>query len=289
MKSSNRSMLGVIAAVLLALVGGLLLWQNSGGEESEAQVEPPVEERQVLVAARDIEAGEAASTLSDNAYAFVRLDSVPVDQVNAGALTSVDDLKDLALGRNVTARRIPTGVALTLADFVVPGQQETSALPDVDDNLFEITTALEPQRALGGNLRAGMTVAVVGSFDAQGESPGETVVILESVQITNVQAERLFSEEQLARDPLAPSLAPTSRLFVTFGVPVEDLERLTYGIEFGRIWIARQGSEASIAASEVRSREGVVVSLATGEGGVRSPSAESTDPDAAVSEDDGES
>ncbi len=289
MKSSNRSMLGVIAAVLLALVGGLLLWQNSGGEESEAQVEPPVEERQVLVAARDIEAGEAASTLSDNAYAFVRLDSVPVDQVNAGALTSVDDLKDLALGRNVTARRIPTGVALTLADFVVPGQQETSALPDVDDNLFEITTALEPQRALGGNLRAGMTVAVVGSFDAQGESPGETVVILESVQITNVQAERLFSEEQLARDPLAPSLAPTSRLFVTFGVPVRDLERLTYGIEFGRIWIARQGSEASIAASEVRSREGVVVSLATGEGGVRSPSAESTDPDAAVSEDDGES
>ncbi len=289
MKSSNRSMLGVIAAVLLALVGGLLLWQNSGGEESEAQVEPPVEERQVLVAARDIEAGEAASTLSDNAYAFVRLDSVPVDQVNAGALTSVDDLKDLALGRNVTARRIPTGVALTLADFVVPGQQETSALPDVDDNLFEITTALEPKRALGGNLRAGMTVAVVGSFDAQGESPGETVVILESVQITNVQAERLFSEEQLARDPLAPSLAPTSRLFVTFGVPVEDLERLTYGIEFGRIWIARQGSEASIAASEVRSREGVVVSLATGEGGVRSPSAESTDPDAAVSEDDGES
>ncbi len=286
-------MLGVFAAVLLALVGGLLLWQNSDSEESEAQVEPPVEERQVLVAARDIEAGEAASTLSDNAYAFVRLDSIPVDQVNAGALTSVDDLKDLALGRNVTARRIPSGVALTLADFVVPGQQETSALPDVDENLFEITTALEPQRALGGNLRAGMTVAVVGSFDAEGESPGETVVILESVQITNVQAERLFSEEQLSRDPLAPSLAPTSRLFVTFGVPVEDLERLTYGIEFGRIWIARQGPEASIDESEVRSREGVVISLATGEGGTSTVSTgdggaeDATDP-SAVSEDTGE-
>ena len=38
----NRSMLGVIAAVLLALVGGLLLWQNSDDPESEAAVEVTV-------------------------------------------------------------------------------------------------------------------------------------------------------------------------------------------------------------------------------------------------------
>jgi pilus assembly protein CpaB len=250
----------MFAAVLLALVGGLLLWQNSDTEESEAQ-EAQVEERQVLVAARDIEAGESASMLSENAYAFVKVQSVPVDQVQPGALTSVEDLADLALGRNVASSTIRSDVQITFGDFFVPGQQQVSALPDVDENIFEITVALEPQRAFGGNLRSGMTVAVIGSFDPSGESPAETVVLLESALVTNVQSEQLFSQEQLTSDPLAPSLAPTSRLFVTFGVPVDDLERLTFGTEFGRIWLARQGPDATVDDSEVRDRESVVVSL----------------------------
>ena len=146
----NRSMLGVIAAVLLALVGGLLLWQNSDDPESEA-VEQPVEETQVVVAKRDINAGESASAISDNAFAFVELVSVPLDQVELGALTSVDDLADLAIGRNVLAATVPQGAQVSVDDFVVPGQQDLSALPDVDPNLFEVTVALESQRALGGN------------------------------------------------------------------------------------------------------------------------------------------
>lgn len=260
MKSNNRSMLGVFAAVLLALVGGLLLWQNSDSPESEA-VEEPVPQQQVLIAKRDIPAGEAASTMADNDYAFVELASVPEDEVEVGALTSTDNLDDLAAVRNVTANQIVQGAQITVDDFVIPGQQETSALPGVEDDLFEITVAMEPQRAFGGNLRAGNTVAILGSFEAEGDQPGQTVVILESVLVTNVQTEQLFSQEQLSRDPLAPSLAPTSRLFVTFGVPVEDLERLTYGIEFGRIWIAHQRPDATIDGSEVRDRDSVVRSL----------------------------
>jgi pilus assembly protein CpaB len=260
MKSKNRSMLGVTAAVLLALVGGLLLWQNSDSSESGA-VEEPVVEVQVLIARRDIPAGEPASTMADNAYAFVELVPIPEDQVEPGALESTDNLDELALARNVTSHLVTNGAQLTVEDFIVPGQQELSALPDIEDDLFEITVAMEPQRAFGGNLRAGNTVAILGSFEAEGARPGQTVVILESVLITNVQSEQLFSQEQLSSDPLAPSLAPTSRLFVTFGIPVDDLERLTYGIEFGRIWIAHQRSEATIDGSKVRDRESVVRSL----------------------------
>ncbi|MFV2039050.1 MAG: RcpC/CpaB family pilus assembly protein [Acidimicrobiales bacterium] len=256
----SRSMLGVVAAASLALVGGLLLWQSSDSTPSEA-AEEPVELAQVLIAARDIEPGTAASTMKDNAFAFIRLESIPADQALPDALTSVEDLAELALGRNVTSASITEGVQLTVRHFIVPGQQETSALPDVDENLFEVTVALAPQRALGGKVAVGQNVAVVGSFDAEGEEPSQTVVILESVLVTNVQSEQLFTEQQLANDPLAPSLAPTSRLFVTFGVPVGDLERLTYGSEFGRIWLARQGSAATIDGSEVQERASVAVSL----------------------------
>ena len=260
----NRSMLGVIAAVLLALVGGLLLWQNSDDPESEAAVEEPVEETQVVVAKRDINAGESASALSDNAFAFVELVSVPLDQVTLGALTSVDDLADLAIGRNVLAATVPQGAQLSVGDFVVPGQQELSALPDVDPNLFEVTVALESQRALGGNIRPGMTVAVVASYalgpDVVNEEPA-TIVITESTLVTNVQTEQLFTNEQLSNDPLAPSLAPTSRLFVTFGVPVEDLEKISHAAEFGFIWLAKQGEEATVDGSELKITDNVQVSL----------------------------
>ena len=121
--------------------------------------------------------------------------------------------------------------------------------------------ALEPQRALGGNIRAGQTLAVIASFESGVEEAQNTVVILESATVTNVQAEQLFSENQLSSDPLAPSLAPTSRLFVTFGVEVEDLEKLTFATEFGRIWLARQGDAAVIEGSDVQTKETVIVSL----------------------------
>lgn len=257
-------MLGVIAAVVLALVGGLLLWQNSDDSPDSEAVEEPVVTTDVLIARRDIPAGESASTMSDNAYAFVEVASVPEDEVEFGALVSTDNLEDLALARNVTSSEIVQGAQITIDDFVVPGQQDLSALPDVDEDLFEITIAFEPQRVLGGNLRPGMKVALIASFDEGPEVAGfanNTVTVAESVLVTNVQTEQLFTTEQLSNDPLAPSLAATSRLFVTFGVKIEDAERITFAQEFGRIWLARQHDDATIDGSELRIIENVPVPL----------------------------
>lgn len=254
---NKRNMIGVVAAVLLALVGGLLLLQSSNESSSEA-TEEPVETAQVLVAARDIDRGTTASDLSENAFAFVVIKSVPADQVQADALRSTDDLSELALGGNVLVRPIQDGVQLRLSDFIVPGQQATTAV-EAPANLFEITLVLDAQRALTDKLRAGQEVAVVGSFDPQGDEPSETVVILDSVFVVDAEADSQLSEAQLASDPLAPSLAFTGQVTVTLAVPVEDLERLTYAAEFGRIWLARQGDAATTDGSEVRDRDSVVV------------------------------
>ena len=261
MKNINRSTIGVIAAVVLALLGGLLLWQSSGTDDSEA-TQAPAEAVQVLVAARDIDRGTSASEMAENAFAFVRVAEVPADQVLPTALRSVDELADLGLGRNVAVSAIPLDAQITTDSFIVPGTQQRSAI-DVAANLFQVTVQLEPQRALGGgdNLVPGQTVAVIGSFDPQGEEPGQTVVILDEVEVTNVEQNALLTAEQQARDPLAPTLASSSPVIVTLGVEIEDLERLTYAIEFGRIWLADQGTEAVVEGSEVRDRENVVVAI----------------------------
>jgi pilus assembly protein CpaB len=264
MKSKNRSVLGIIAAVLLAMVGGLLLWQNSEDNPDSEAVEEPVVEEQVLVARRDIPAGESASTISENAFAYVDLASVPADSVEPGALTSTDNLEDLALARNVIITDIVQGSQITTNSFVVPGQQELSALPDVDPDLFEMTIAFEPERVLAGNLRPGMIVALIGSFDNGPIVAGliqSTVTVAESVLVTNVQTEQLFSAAQLDNDPLAPSLAATSRLFVTFGVDIVDAERMAYTREFGKLWLLRQHEDAVIDGSELRIIENVPVPL----------------------------
>jgi pilus assembly protein CpaB len=261
MKNMNRSTIGVIAAVVLAMVGGLLLWQSSGTDESEA-TQAPAEQVQVLVAARDIDRGTAAAEMAENAFAFVRVAEVPADQVLPNALRSVEDLAELGLGRNVAVGVIPLDAQITTDSFIVPGTQQRTAI-EVAANLFQVTVQLEPQRALGGgaNIVPGQTVAVIGSFDPQGEEPGQTVVILDEVEVTNVEQNALLTPEQQARDPLAPTLASSSPVVVTLGVEIEDLERLTYAIEFGRIWLADQGSEAVVEGSEIRDRDNVVVAI----------------------------
>ena len=261
MKSKNRTMVGVIAAVVLALVGGLLLWQSSGTEETEA-TQAPAEPVQVLVAARDIDRGTSAADMAENAFAYVRVAEIPADQVLPGALRSVEDLAELGLGRNVTMTVTPVDGQLTADTFIVPGTQQRAAI-EVAANLFQVTVQLEPQRALGGgdNIVPGQTVAVIGSFDPSGEEPGQTVVILDEVEVTNVQQNELLTPEQLARDPLAPTLASSSPVIVTLGVEIEDLERLTYAIEFGRIWLADQGTEAVLDGSQVRDRGNVVIAV----------------------------
>jgi pilus assembly protein CpaB len=261
MKSMNRSTIGVTAAVALALVGGLLLWQSSGTDETEA-VQAPAEQVQVLVAVRDIDRGTSATDMAENAFAFVRVAEVPADTVLPNALRSVEELADLGLGRNVAVAIIPTEAQITTDSFIVPGSQQRTAI-EVAANLFQVTVQLEPQRALGGgaNIVPGQTVAVIGSFDPQDEEPGQTVVILDEVEVTNVEQNALLTPEQQARDPLAPALASSSPVIVTLGVEIEDLERLTYAIEFGRIWLADQGTEAVVEGSEVRDRDNVVVAI----------------------------
>jgi pilus assembly protein CpaB len=260
MKSANTRVLGIAAAAILALVGGALLWQNSGSSESEA-TEAPVELVDVLVASKDITRDTSAASLVANAYVFVETRQVRADQLQPGAVTTIDELTAVADAGNVTVRSVPAGTQLTASDFVVPGAQTVSALPNVDPGLFEFTFALDPQRVVGGTVRVGQYVAVVGSFDPADGEPGQTVTVADHVLVTNVQTEQVLSEAQLSNDALAPSLAPTSRLFVTVGVQVDDLERLAYAVEFGRVWLARQGEQAVTDGSEIRQRDNVVVTL----------------------------
>lgn len=257
MKSMKRSTIGLVAALLLAAIGGFLLLSSGSDDNSQAANEE-VATTDVLFANRNIPSRTTAADMAADPASWVEVRSVAVDDVQAGALTDTAALERLALEGNIVLANVSAGQQLTLSDFFEPGGQDTGAVED-DPTLFQMTVALESQRALGGNIFAGQEVAVVASFDAVENFPGGTRVVLDAVEITNVETETLLTQEQITNDPLAPTLATTGRIFVTFGVSVEDLEKLTFANEFGRIWLARQGEEATADDSELRTVDTVML------------------------------
>lgn len=253
----KRSTIGLVAALLLAAVGGFLLFTSGGDDASDAS-EAQAETAPVLVAVDNIPSRTTASEMAEQAWKYVDIQEVELSQITPGAFSSIENLEDLALGGNIVVTDISSGTQLTIDNFIVPGEQSTSALPTVDATLFEITVALESQRAMGGDIFPGQEVAVLASFDGAEGFEGGSRVVLDSIQITNVETETLLTQEQLSNDPLAPTLATTGRIFVTFGVDVAGAEKLTYANEFGRIWLARQNSEASAEDSELRTLDNTI-------------------------------
>ena len=137
----KRKVIGILAALVLASVGTIVLvsYVQSAKEKAEAG-EPRTE---VYVLQRDI----AANTPISRIVGAVDLEEVPTSVVVDGAVTDLDDLDDDL----VSAVGLQEGEQL-LADRLVAAESLTRG--EVPDGLQELTIALDPERAVGGNIQA---------------------------------------------------------------------------------------------------------------------------------------
>lgn len=254
---AKRNTLGLVATLVLALVGAALVVTYLRGSDSSAEQAGDTETTPVLVVVDTIAAGRTADDIAASADRFLAVRDLPAEQVLGDAMTEVSQLD--ALSGLLTIVEITPGEQLLQSRFVPPSEISRNLTQiEVPENLLTTTFALEPQRALGGNLRAGATVAVIAAFDADGEEPAVTKVVLDKALVTNVQVESLFTEEQLSNDPLNPSLAPQGRLLVTLGLGAKETEALAYALEYGRVWLAGQPQTAEEADAEPVTREDVL-------------------------------
>jgi pilus assembly protein CpaB len=148
----RRKVLGILAAIVLAAVGTFTLvsYVQSAKEQAEAG-EPRTE---VYVLDRDVAANTPVARLTS----AVTLRELPTAIVADGAVTDLGELADDL----ITAVDLEAGEQL-LTSRLVPEQSVTRS--EVPEGLQELTIALDPERAVGGNLAAGDTVGVVISFD----------------------------------------------------------------------------------------------------------------------------
>lgn len=246
----NRKITGVIAAILLASVGtfALVAYVQTAKDEAVAG------ERQVTAYVVR-EATSKGATL-DEVRGAVERTEVPAKVRPDDAVTDLDDLDaDLVAAVDLAPGEMLLGSRLIEAEDLTRAQ--------VPEGLQELTVALEPERAVGGSLRAGDTVGVVLSFDpfdvpdgAGGDqseqTPNMTHLTFHKVLVTSVQFDQSESEptapvggDDEEDDDESVERAPSNRLLVTLAVSSPQVEQVVFAAEFGHIWLTAENAEAT--------------------------------------------
>lgn len=266
----NRKIIGVVTALVLALVGTVaLVAYVSTAEDRALEGEELVE---VFVVTETIPAGTPGVDIED----FVAIEQVPVKVQAAGAVSSLP-----SIANRVAAVDLLPGEQLIDTRFVTPADvTDRAAGVVVPDDLVEITVQLDPARAVGGLVEPGQEVAVFASFEpfdlapavvtvdgeevalpeavaveVEGKTPNATDTILRRILVTAVQEapDRTFAaegDEEVSR----VETAPTADLLVTLAVTPEDAERIIFTAEFGFVWLALDGENVPLDTDPEQTR-----------------------------------
>lgn len=236
----KRRVTGLVAAGVLALVGTLMLVGYV--RNAEARALEGEELTTVMVVNETIPAGTPGSSIAD----LVDAEEIPAKVRADGAIGSLDDVKGL-----VTTVDLVPGEQLVIERFAA--QAERAGVPD---GLMEVTVRLEPERAVGGNIRPGDRVAVVSSFDpfeidAAGQpgsenepkkTPNTSHLVLHKVLVTNVQLSSTAPTQEADEDQVA--MAPAGTLLVTLAVDAEAVQRIVFTAEHGFLWLSAEPAGA---------------------------------------------
>jgi pilus assembly protein CpaB len=256
-----RRVLGVVAAVMLAAVGtAFLVIYVRGAEDRALAGEETVE---VLVVKETVQRATSATDLGG----FVTTERVPMKVRADGSVGDLDDLDpDL-----VAAVDLLPGEQVVRSRFMTPVQLAEQSHVEVPEGLQEVTISLEPQRAVGGQIRPGDLVGFFSSFtfddgrdddeiandpdpDLRQEMSDTTKVILHKLLVTNVQVEQLPQTPELGESAEAsgPDLAPTGNLLVTLAAETAQAERIVFTAEHGTVWLTAQDEATSEDGSRLR-------------------------------------
>ncbi|MFP3902107.1 MAG: Flp pilus assembly protein CpaB [Acidimicrobiia bacterium] len=258
----RRKIIGIVAAVVLAAVGTLALV----GYVRSAKDRAVAGERLVEVYVLDGPVPKGASL--ELVRGAVKREEVPAKVRAEDAVTDLSDLDaDLLAGVDLRP-----GEQLLRSRLVDPADLARARVPE---GRQELSVALEPERAVGGTLRAGDTVGVVLSFDpfkrgGGSETSNMTHMILHKVVVTSVQFDP--NETETASDAVVPSSrgddgdddengdgndgeevdrAPQNRLIVTLALTAPEVERVVFAAEFGHIWLTAEGPDADESGTRI--------------------------------------
>jgi pilus assembly protein CpaB len=231
----SRRMMGVIAAVVLGAVGTFVLVAYVRGAEDRAVAGERMVN--VIVASSSIDSGTAAEDLGS----VTKTERVPEKVRSDGAITDLSEVKGL-----VAATDLVPGEVLLKDRFASPGQVTKGVgevkVPRGD---MEVTLSLEPQRAVGGLIKPGDRVVVIGTPGSATSDAGLAAgVLAHQVLVTNVQIEDSSGEP--SRDE-TQTVAPTKNLLVTVALDDATAAKVLAFAADDNVWLGAE--QANLAGS----------------------------------------
>ncbi len=236
-------LLGGIAALLLAAIGTVLLvtYVQNADHRAAQGLEPT----NVLVVQEKVPAGTPVENLAN----VVELESVPSSAVPASAVSSLAELKG-----KITSVELQPGEQLLATRLVAPEELVRGTVP-VPDGMQEVTVQLEPQRVIGGKVKAGDTVGLFISYDPEGESsPAQTKLVVHKMLVTGIQR-AAESNDGAGQDEA--TTVPQGSLLVTLAGDDRNAAKIVHGSEFGKIWLSKEPAEAKESDPLVFTKEEV--------------------------------
>ena len=239
----NKKMVGVIAAVVMAIVGtGVLVLFVQGAEDRALEGEELVT---VLTADATIPAGTPAEQLDG----LVTEERIPTKIAPEGVVSDLVSLAGL-----VTSVDLVPGETLLANRFVDPQNftARRGGNVDVPEGLLEVTIAMSQEQFIGGIPVPGATVALVALGDRSDfinptadplaqlpEDPAQqqttetelkvAKIIIQQALVTNVQGNPLPVQAAGATADPTQRVAPAEgSLLVTLAMEGPDVERLIY-------------------------------------------------------------
>lgn len=239
-------LLGGLAALLLAIIGSVLMFNYAQAADSRAQQGlDPVE---VLVVQKAVPAGTPVADLAKS----LKQTSLPGAAVPEDAVKSLSDFSG-----KVTAVSLEPGEQLIAARLVDPNALAAPGTVPVPKGMEELTLLLEPQRILGGQLKAGDTVGVYTSYkldDAAATSSPVgndvkgfkefTKLAFQKVLVTSVQQAPAETSKKDSNSSADGPALPSGSVYVTLAREDVDAAQIVFASEFGKVWLSKENSDS---------------------------------------------
>jgi pilus assembly protein CpaB len=235
----RRRILAAAAALTLLVVGTVVLvaWVNGADRRALAGVQTV----SVLVVDQAIPAGTSA----DQVAAFVTTELLPAKAAVPGRVEDLTSLKG-----KVTTVALQPGEQLLTSRFADPAESGTV---DVPQGKQEVSIQLDPQRAVGGRIKAGDTVGVLVSLKFE-DGTATTHMALHKVLVTQVVGGTLVTDDPTENGAQGANSTGDNgdpQVMVTLAVNAADAEEVVFGAEHGTVWLTLEPDTASTDGTRV--------------------------------------
>ena len=256
---NKRRITGILAAILLAIVGTVALMGYVRSAKDKAVADEALVD--VYVVDKLVPKGAESETIKSS----VSIEHVPSRLKQSGAITNLD-----AVGTNVATTDLQPGDQLLAARLVA----KDKISEEVSDKV-QISILLSAERAVGGSLQKGDLVGVYLSFDpfdlndtesttatdpasaaistdattttvaAPKKSPNTSRLEFQHVLVTNVQTTDAPVNADAKDNAQAVVQVTGSQFVVTLALSPEQSERFVFATEFGHVWLSNDPATVS--------------------------------------------